>query len=123
MSNTTEVPAAIVTAQPTHPTYTNHVVTGKFALGNKASAGKGRPKKEQETAVLVAINQVAPPERIAHAIDQMFLLAEQHGSWKAYDAAVTLALNYQLGRPTARVEQSGDTFANLVATLLGENRE
>jgi hypothetical protein len=88
-----------------HPTSPNHNVMGKFALGNRASVGKGRGTKERELAVLEAINQVAPPERIAHAIDQMFLLAEEHGSWKAYNAAVTLSLAYQLGKPIARSEK------------------
>jgi hypothetical protein len=91
-----------------HPKSPDHEWSGKFSPGNQAGVGKGRPKKEQEIAVLEAVKRAAPPERIEFAIDQMFLLAEKHSSWKAYDRAVTLALEYQVGKPTARVEPITD---------------
>ncbi|HXH31593.1 MAG TPA: hypothetical protein VNJ01_12330 [Bacteriovoracaceae bacterium] len=89
-----------------HPKSPDHEWNGKFSAGNQAGVGKGRPKKDQEIAALEAVRRAAPPERIEFAIDQMFLLAERHSSWKAYDRAVTLALEYQVGKPVARIETS-----------------
>ena len=77
----------------------------------------GRPKKRDEQAINDALNRAAGPDKIEYALNRMYELADQYNSWKAWDRYVTLALSYQLGNPTQRIQQTTAGLADVLALL------
>ncbi|MEZ4864152.1 MAG: hypothetical protein R3C14_22760 [Caldilineaceae bacterium] len=106
----------VLTPDAPHPEDPNRDAGGRFVKGHTAP-GPGRPSRQVEEEILAAVNEVATPERIKNALQEMFRLAEEYGSWKAYKEALTLALAYQIGRPLTRVQQQQDTLADILEQL------
>lgn len=114
--------SSVLTPDAAHPEDPNRRADGKFARGN--AGGPGRPPRKVEEEILQAVNEVSTPERVKAALEQMFALAEEYKSWKAYQAALTLSLAYQLGRPTTRIQTTGNnTLAELLAQLPPDDEE
>lgn len=115
----------VFTPDSSHPTSPHHKANGQFKTGNRASPG--RPPKRVEELVLEAVNRAAPPEVIENAISEIFRLAKQYESWKAYQAGVTLALSYQVGRPLLRAEPERndalETFLQRLRNVGQEDKE
>lgn len=105
-----------------HPDDPNRQTNGQFAQGNRASPG--RPPKQVEKAILAAVNEVSTPEKIKDALEQMYALAKEYRSWKAYQAALTLSLSYQIGRPVTRIaEENNDALEHFLQRLRNGGQE
>lgn len=91
----------------------------RFGPGNTAAVGHGRPKKAQELAALNAIRASWPPERIVAALDEAMQVAQTTRSWRGILEVARFVTEYQLGRPTNKVEvDSGkENLAMLLAVL------
>jgi hypothetical protein len=85
---------------------------GRFLPGNRASVGIQRNPKVARREAQEAIERAAPGEKIEAALNRMHDLASQYGSWKAYEAWLTMVLAYQLGKPTIKIERvEGDPIS------------
>lgn len=85
---------------------------GRFLPGNRASVGIQRNPKVARREAQEAIERAAPGEKIEAALNRMHDLAAQYGSWKAYEAWLTMVLAYQLGKPTIKIERvEGDPIS------------
>jgi hypothetical protein len=78
---------------------------GRFLPGNRAAAGVTRSAREQQRAIMEALQEEGSPDNILYGLQQLKGCAEKFNSWKAWEAYVTLLLSYQLGKPTIRVER------------------
>jgi len=103
-----------------HPDKPNHRADGRFAPGNKAGVGHGRPKRSQEEAMLQAIKASMPPEKIEATIAEALELARNTNSWRGLMAVCEFAANYSLGKPTQRIEQNSGGLADVLAQLQDE---
>lgn len=92
---------------------------GRFLPGNQVGKGHGRPPKVREQAVLEAINEAVPAEDVAEHIRWMLRTAKAQNSWRGVEAALQLAISYQIGKPIARTQSA--TFS--IEALLGEYDE
>ena len=99
----TDDTTSVLTPDQPHPVSPNHRANGQFAKGNKA--GPGRPPKAREREILDAINEALPKERVTELINKMIELALTPGkeSWRGIEAALSLGLAYQVGKPVQRV--------------------
>ena len=104
-------------AEVLHPDSPHHRANGKFAPGNQAGKGFGRPKRTQEEQMLTAIKASMPPEKIAATIDEALEIARSSGSWRGLMSVVEFAAAYGLGKPIARVETGGSGLAQVLAEL------
>jgi hypothetical protein len=91
-----------------HHSSPNHRANGQFAKGNKA--GPGRPSKVREREILDAINAALPKERVTELINRMIEISLTPGkeSWRGIEAALSLGLAYQVGRPTVRIANNDE---------------
>jgi len=78
---------------------------GRFLPGNRAALGVVRSARQQQRAIMEAIEEDGSPENIKYGLGQLRMLAEKYGSWKAWEAYLKLSLAYQLGNPTIKVER------------------
>lgn len=91
---------------------------GRFLPGNRASVGIQRNPKQARREAQEAIERAAPGEKIEAALNRMHDLAAQYGSWKAYEAWLTMVLAYQLGKPTIKIERvEGDPISAALEEL------
>jgi hypothetical protein len=91
---------------------------GRFLPGNKAAAGVIRSAREQQRAIMETLQEEGSPENILYALQQLKGCAEKFDSWKAWEAYLTMLLNYQMGKPTIRVERvEGDPISAALEEL------
>jgi hypothetical protein len=91
---------------------------GRFLPGNRAAAGVTRSAREQQRAIMEALQEEGSPDNILYALQQLRGCAEKFNSWKAWESYVTLLLNYQMGKPTIRVERvEGDPISAALEEL------
>jgi hypothetical protein len=90
---------------------------GRFAPGNNAGVGHGRPRRSQEEAMLAAIKSSMPPERIEATIAEALEIARATNSWRGIMAVVEFAASYSLGKPIARIEQGSGGIRDIMAEL------
>jgi len=100
-----------------HPNSPDHRANGKFAPGNQAGVGHGRPKRSQEEAMLTAIKATMPPERIEATINEALEIARSTNSWRGIMAVVEFSAAYSLGKPIARIEQNSGGLMQLAEEL------
>lgn len=95
------------TDQP-HPTNPNRRTNGTFAPGHRG--GPGRPSKVREKEILTAISAALPAERVTELINRMIEISLTPGkeSWRGIEAALSLGLAYQVGRPTVRIANNDE---------------
>ena len=92
---------------------------GRFVVGHPG--GPGRKPRAQEQAALSAINSVMKPETIEALLQEALQLARETRSWRGTLACVELALAYQLGKPTQRINVSEtQTPADWLQALLDD---
>jgi len=85
---------------------------GRFLPGNRAAAGVTRSAREQQRAIMEALQEEGSPENIVEGLQALKACAIKFNSWKAWESYVTLLLNYQMGKPTIRVERvEGDPIS------------
>jgi hypothetical protein len=87
-----------------------------FQPGNKAALGRGRPRKETETAYMKAINDALPPHKLALLILELL----DTPGWRAKAFAVELALHYTIGKPVQRIETQSSGLQEIIAILSNE---
>ena len=104
-------------AEVLHPDSPHHRANGKFAPGNQAGKGFGRPRRSQEEQLLTAIKASMPPERIQATLAEALQIARSTNSWRGLLAVSEFAANYALGKPVARVESGGGGLAAVLAEL------
>jgi hypothetical protein len=91
---------------------------GRFLPGNRAAAGVARTTREHQRAIMETLKEEGSPENILYALQQLKGCAEKFDSWKAWEAYLTMLLNYQLGKPTIRVERvEGDPISAALEEL------
>lgn len=100
-----------------HPDSPHHRANGKFAPGNQAGKGHGRPPKQREAEVLHAINAAMPPERITKLLDQMITIATETNSWRGIAQALEFCAAYQIGKPIQRMQQESSGIVDIMAEL------
>jgi hypothetical protein len=100
-----------------HPDSPDHRANGKFAKGNQAGKGHGRPPKVREAEVLDAINSAMPKERITELLNEMIDIARLQKSWRGIASALDFCAAYQIGKPIARVEQGSGGIRSVMAEL------
>jgi hypothetical protein len=95
--------------------------SGRFLPGNPG--GPGRPPKARNLAYVDAVIRALPPEQLGALLAEMVEFAETTQSWRGKLAAVRLALEYAVGKPTQRVEQQSSTQAleDVLATLRADD--
>ena len=86
---------------------------GRFLPGVSGNP-HGRPSKERERAVLAAVKDALPPEKIAEVI---VALVNDSTSWRARVAGIELHLHYTLGKPVQRTQEVSDAFEEILAQL------
>ena len=104
-------------AEVLHPDSPHHRANGKFAPGNQAGKGFGRPRRSQEEQMLAAIKSSMPAERIEATIDEALQIARSSGSWRGLMSVVEFCAAYGLGKPIARIETGGSGLAAVLAEL------
>lgn len=79
----------------------------------------GRPKKALELALIAAINEAMPPERITEAIRNAYEFSVKHESPKGIMAVLEFVVSYQLGKPVQRMITQRSTVEELLAQASG----
>ena len=89
---------------------------GRFTTGNPG--GPGRPRREQEQAILEAITNAIPPVQIGEALRTALDIAIETRSARGIVAVLELQAAYGIGRPTIRVEKpEGDPISAALAEI------
>lgn len=90
---------------------------GQFLPGHTLKS-PGRPRKEQELAVLHAITSALTPEEIKDAVVKALTIAINQNSARGIVAVLELLTSYAVGKPTQRLQVTGqDTLADVLEQL------
>jgi len=73
----------------------------------------GRPKKAVEQAYLDAVKRAMTPERVHDLIVEL----ADRSEWRAKAFAAELAMHYGAGKPIQRLQNVGESFADVIAML------
>ena len=80
---------------------------------------KGRPTKAQELALVDSIRSTFTPDEIQNILTEALAIAKANKSTRGLLAVVEFAMNYTVGKPLQRIQQSEGGLSS-VLEVLGE---
>lgn len=95
---------------------------GRFQPGVSGNPA-GRPKRVQEEAVLHALSNHYPPERLIAIIDKALEIAEETKSARGMMKVVETVFDRLWGRPSVRIEGESDSLDIFLARLRSSRSE
>lgn len=107
----------VLTPDALHPESSDHTANGKFAPGNRAGVGFGRKKRAEEQAVLSAINEALPPDRLQQALSDALDWAYEYKSPKMVLALASFVVSYQIGSPIQRSMSASTRLEAILARV------
>lgn len=91
-----------------------HLPNGKFAPGNGLG---GRLKRDDERAIVSAMNRALPPEKIQQSIEDALMWAYEYKSPKLIMSILQFVVSYRIGTPVQRSISASGKLENLLSQI------